>query len=99
MSKSKNVMPSNVASVGYGNAYVIYMDTPSQIEGKILTILETAGLPEKQEEAMKGLIRGAIWNTIHDNSVFISDTRHNEIREAYWKMRKEAGDDVPMSAV
>lgn len=32
------------------------------IEGRVLTIVESIGLPEKQEAALKGLIRQAIWH-------------------------------------
>ena len=35
------------------------------MEGKLLTIVESIGLPQKQEEAVKGLVRQTIWNTVN----------------------------------
>ena len=35
-----------------------------QIEGKLLTIVESLGLPSSQEAAAKGLVRQAIWDVI-----------------------------------
>jgi hypothetical protein len=32
------------------------------LEGRILTVIETIGLPEKQEEAIKSIIRSDIWD-------------------------------------
>lgn len=99
MSKKSNVNNSNALNVGWGYGYVIFDNTPSQIEGKVLTILESAGLPDKQEEALKGLIRSAIWSTIHEQGIYISDIRHTQIRQAYWDKKKEIGENVPISAI
>ena len=35
------------------------------IEGRILTIVESIGMPQKQEDAVKGLIRQAIWEDLN----------------------------------
>jgi len=34
------------------------------IEGKLLTLVESIGLPQKQEEAIKSLVRQIIWNEV-----------------------------------
>jgi len=104
MSKTRNVLSDDKqtivgSSVGYSYGYVIFDSTPSHLEGKVLTILETAGLPQKQEEALKGLLRNAIWETIHESSVYITPERHQVIRDAYWAKKKEVGNEVPMSAI
>ena len=39
----------------------------SHLEGRILTILETLNLSNKQEEATKSLMRQAIWQTPDEN--------------------------------
>lgn len=99
-SQNSNVV-SCISSGGlsYGNGYAISSETPGHLEGKLLTILETAGLPEKQEQALKGLIRRAIWEVI-DDSVYLSSKRYTEIRELYWEMKKKAGaNGLPLSEI
>lgn len=34
------------------------------IEGKLLTLVESIGLPVKQEEAIKSLVRQSVWNVV-----------------------------------
>jgi hypothetical protein len=34
-----------------------------KLTGKLLTIIETIGLPEKQESAIKSLVRNTLWNS------------------------------------
>jgi hypothetical protein len=41
------------------------------LEGQLMTILEAAGLSEKQEEAIKSFIRQAIWGNLDDGSVVV----------------------------
>ena len=35
----------------------------SDLEGRLLTLLESLGLPDKQEDAVKSLIRQAVWRS------------------------------------
>lgn len=66
--------------VGYGYAYMVFENTPSSIVGRILTILETAGLPEKQELALKGLLTNTIWDIFNEQGIFISPETHTAAR-------------------
>lgn len=49
---------------GWPGGYFIEDGEVSRLEGRILTILETAGVSPKQEEALKSLVRQELWNTI-----------------------------------
>lgn len=86
--------------LGWGYGYVIFDSFPDSIIGKILTLVEILGLPEKQEESTKSLIRQIIWNEIAENSIFISSERHSEIRKEYLKQKSESiSSNLPMSAI
>ena len=41
------------------------------IEGQILTTIEAAGLPQKQEDALKSYIRQGIWGTLDSGWVIV----------------------------
>lgn len=43
---------------------LIYEDYLPYLEGKVLTIVETLGLKEKQEESIKSLIRESFWQNL-----------------------------------
>lgn len=96
---SRNVkLPTN-SNVGYESGYVIGQSAPDRLFGNIFNVIEALGLSEKQEAALKPLIRGEIWKVFED-TVFISGERHTEIRNLYWEKRKEAeAQGVPMQAI
>jgi len=86
--KSRNVMKNETkcASTGWGNALVIFEDTPSTLVGKLLTLAETWGMSEKQEKAVKEMIRQEVYRAF-DTAWIIGDQTHYEIR----KMAHEFG--------
>jgi hypothetical protein len=51
-----------------GQEYYIFNDTNwvSHLEGELLTIVESLGLPERQEKASKSLLRQRLWDSFHD---------------------------------
>lgn len=51
------------------------------LEGRILTLLETLGLSDKQEDAVKSLARQAVWKILEDNYLWISDEQIQRIYE------------------
>ena len=85
MSKKSVVEPR--ASWGYG--YVVSSNIQDRLVGYVFGIIEALGLPEKQEEATKSLIRGKVWD-VFESAVYITEERHNEIRETQQKMCKES---------
>jgi len=99
MSKKQSEVNGQVKSPGCGYAYVIEEEAPNRLFGTIFNVIEALGLPEKQEEALKPLIRKQIWE-VFESAVYITDKRHSEIRELYYQKRREANNDsLPMSAI
>jgi len=91
------VSSSKMGKMGYGEGYVLGENARNQIIGQILTLFEAMGLSEKQFEAASSLVRRAVWDEF-SNGVFISSKRHSEIRELYWKARKE-NNGLPLQAI
>lgn len=99
MSKKQSEVSGQVISPGWGYGYVIEEDAPNRLFGTIFNVIEALGLPERQEEALKPLIRKQIWE-IFESAVYITDKRHSEIRELYYQKRRESNNgSLPMSAV
>lgn len=97
MSKNNvNCTPASNVSWGYG--YVVSADIQDRIVGHILEIIEAIGLPEKQETSVKSLIRDKVWK-VFENAIFITDKRHTEIRELYYKLKSENKGEFPMPAI
>ena len=53
-----------LSSSGTNVPYIIRNWEIRDMEGKLLTLIETMGLQEKQESAIKGLIRQVIWTMV-----------------------------------
>lgn len=87
------------SSWGYG--YVFYENFPDQIIGKVLTLIEALGLPDKQEESVKSLVRQAIWNEVSDTGISITPERHTEIRNLHYEKKYGAniGGATPLGAI
>ena len=49
-------------------------------EGDLLTLIESMGLPTKQEEAVKSYVRRELWDFVHTGYV-ISDEMDNEMSQ------------------
>ena len=58
---------SRDSQVGIGNGYVIPEHQISNLIGKLLTLVETLGLQEKQENSFKDIIKQAVWSNVRDN--------------------------------
>lgn len=50
------------------------------LEGRLLTLVESMGLGEKQEEAVKGYMRREVWTTVYE-SYEMSDEARDFITE------------------
>lgn len=84
-------------SWGYG--YATFENTPNRIIGKIITITELLGLTKEQQKSLKDLVHQSIWDIFHEDCVFITPERHNEIREAHFEMKRSATENQePASA-
>lgn len=60
---------SGAASLrGYENEPFIFRRWMiGNLEGRVLTLLETLGFEPKREEAIKSIFRGALWDWMRDN--------------------------------
>lgn len=86
-------------TIGYGMGEVIDNNFLKGITGRVLTIAESLGLPDKQEEAVKGLLRQAIFKD-EDRTVYIDDELHTAIRNQQQVERREATlGNVPMGLI
>lgn len=98
MSKKSKASSTQSGIVGYGFGYVISDNAPDRLFGTIFNIIEALGLPIKQEEALRPLIRKQIWEVFED-AVLITPERHTEIRNIYYQKKEETKGLVPMSAI
>lgn len=90
---------SDERNIGYGSAYVISSSRPDHLVGRVLTIIEALGLPEKQEQSLKDILRQEIYNTL-GLETWISGRLNTIIRELYdWceKNPSGKGTDMPYS--
>ena len=87
---SKKVNQGGVRpNVGYG--FVVSEDIQDRLSGHIFGVIEALGMSEKQEGALKDLIRAKIWR-VFENAIYITEQRHKEIRDIYWDMVEKAKD-------
>ena len=69
------------AEPGWGPGYVIEQGETSRLEGRLLTLIEAIGMPDKQEEALKGLIRQELWNSVSSHGLWITGEQHTRLRQ------------------
>jgi hypothetical protein len=65
MSKNKIGEINSIAGAAWPGGYFIEDDEVRRLEGRLLTIVEAVGLPTKQEEALKGLVRQEVWQVMN----------------------------------
>lgn len=54
---------------GYGSGHF------KRLEGRLMTQLETLGLAQKQEEAVKSIVRQIIWNMWDIEAAFVEEKK------------------------
>ena len=87
---SKKTKNNDTSNISWGFAYVIPDEIPNSIIGNIMEVIEAAGLPSKQEESIKNLIKSKVWNIVESNSVYISRDRHNQIRSDFYEEQRKS---------
>lgn len=79
----------------WGNALLVQEGMGGVLVGKLLTIIESLGLPEKQEKATKDIIRNEVYDAF-DNAWIIGDTDHAYLREKAFKFGQlSCGGNIP----
>lgn len=69
----------HVQEVSWGYGYALSEDTPNRIIGNVLTTVEVAGLPEKQEQALKDMLRQRIWECF-EHAIYLRPETHTDLR-------------------
>lgn len=80
----QNELPksNNIDMVSYGEAYAIPTARISNVEGRILTLLEGMGLLPTQERAIKSLIKSELWSLTEFPSAYrISGVKNMWLRK------------------
>lgn len=96
MSKKDRGSPSEFSSGGA--AFIMHYDELQHIEGKVLTVVESIGMSEKQENAVKGLLRQAIWQDIHTSyRLQVFEENWEQLRKSNEERSKGVG-SVPHAA-
>ena len=57
---------SKDTQMSIGNGYVMPEHQISNLIGKLLTLVETLGLQEKQEKSFKEIVKQAVWGNVRD---------------------------------
>lgn len=78
----KTFKSSDERTVGYGSAYIVKSDHPDYLVGRLLTIVETLGLPDKQEKSFKDLVRFEVYNSLNLGT-WVPGQLHNLIVDYY----------------
>lgn len=78
----KTFKSSDNRAVGYGSAYAIKSDHPDYLVGRLLTIIETLGLPDRQEKSFKDLVRFEVYNSLN-LTTWMPPNLHNLVVDYY----------------
>lgn len=71
---------SGFINQGWGNALLVFEGTSERLVGRLLTIVETLGLGEKQEKAAKSLVRQEVYNSL-DDAWIVGEEDHALLRK------------------
>lgn len=94
-------LTSGYKDTSWGNGYAVRVDMPEKLVGKTLQHIEALGLPQKQEDAVKDLIRRSIYDEFAE--VYIDSDLYSAIVNANYKIRRNEAinnaSSVPAKAV
>jgi len=95
MSKAKSSSSlldvANVStSLSHGFGILISETTPSSLVGRVLEIIEAVGMPEKQENSIKNLVKDVIYKSFdQDNTVVIKPALNDLIHKVFYSKRSD----------
>jgi hypothetical protein len=90
MSKAKSLPPSGIPMDGR----VIYHHQISELEGKLLTLIESLGLKEKQEESVKNMFRDIYYRVVYYELEYLGGIQINKAIEDWVKENGERGQRI-----
>ena len=90
----------NVGACGqplpYESVYALSQYQLSHLEGRILTLIESWGLKETQEKAVKDLVKNELWNMVSPCFI-ISAEDHTALRIKYAEEGRGEANPYPRS--
>ena len=91
MSNKNKLTPANtMAEISYGYGYLIHQYVPDTLNGRLFEIIEAVGLPSKQEESLKNLIRKNVWDAITEDAISVSPETHTPLRVKQYQNKQQA---------
>lgn len=66
-------------NVSWGWGYVVSQAQISFVQGRMLTLIESFGMNEKQEKAVKDLICQELWR-VYEGAVTLDSEQHTKLR-------------------
>jgi len=86
---SKVIKSSSGGSIGYGYGYVLGEYMRDNIVGRLLTLIESLGLKDSQEKAVKDIIRKEVNDWFYGGSTIgISSSLYTAIQDIVAKIQK-----------
>lgn len=82
--------------VGWGSGYIIQDHQISHLEGKLLTLIESMGLKDSQEKAVKDMVRTHVWELLSPCFV-VSAEDHTALRLKYKEEGRGSGGSIPLN--
>jgi len=82
------LIKSKDAQLGMGSGYVITNDQVNNLIGRLLTLIETLGLKDKQEKSFKDILKQEIWSTVN-NMKLIDSNLLTLINNFAWEKERE----------
>lgn len=94
----KIVKSSDERRISWGSAYIIPSARPDHLVGRVLTIIEAMGLPTKQEESLKDLIKQEIYRVL-ELDTYVPGRLHTLVKEIMsWAEENASGAGIGSSS-
>lgn len=84
MKKSRN----GVGLSDWQDGRVMNSRAPENLEGRLLTLVESLGLAPTQEHAVKNLVSQALWQWVYDFTEWLDEKEHIEVRRKVAERKK-----------
>lgn len=77
----KKTKPSNMPIATFGDGRLVYEYQIRNLEGSLLTHIESLGLPDKQETAFKEVFKGIFYRALYQESKYLWGDLTGEIEK------------------
>ncbi len=93
---SREKVKSRVGEKSFGRGYALPFHIEDTINGKLYQIIETIGLPEKQEKAVKKSVQEIIWRIVKEYSTNLKPETYSNIVEEAFKLKVGTNRSLPV---